>query len=454
MSTVLVTGLSFRMERHGRDVGLARALTKHIDDLLVVSVDGHVMRGEIGKRERSASWSSGDVSGRRELGMVLSDVAADDPDSIVVLLDMDEHEAKQAEHFCRMVDLPFLRCRDTQPTLALVEAHRTTARGLLTPTAGSANRPGWLWTVGAGVDMTLHPLRRDAPPRPPMRLLVITQRGLEAIDTVLEGLALARGRYIADAHLTVLAQDLDDTDAIRLETKIRELALTHSVELSPFEDPAQVRAAIGGSHALVDTTPRDGDLRLAVAGAMAAGVPVLSACAQVQRLTDGVSIALAFNEGSADELAQRIGALDNAWRDELATVGRALRERVVAEHSAEHWATTVTSVVRFARDHPQLAALDAPAAPSPPAAPTPSPAPAPAAPAAAPPDPMTWTSGTDAPSSNGVERTTPEAAPPESATPEKAAQEPTEPGSDGEPAGEPVATPAAGRRGWRRKRKG
>ena len=319
--------------------------------------------------------------------------------------------------------------------------------------------------------MSLHPLRREAPARPPTRVLVLAHRGLAGIDTVLEGLVLARGRYIADAHLTVLAQDLDDADAIRLETKIRELALTHSVELAPFEDPAQVRAAVGEAHALIDTTPRDGDLQLAVVGAMAAGVPVLSSCAHVQRLTDGVSIPLGFSEGSADELAQRIGALDNAWSDELATVGRAApraRRRRALGGALGHDRHVDRAVrprppaarrprgTRGAR-RPCSAVTAAPPAPS--ATQAPRAAPAPAAPEAPRdagiPGPVTWTAGSEAPSTNGVE-THPDAAADAAATdaPGTDGTDGTGVDDDGDEADEAVTAPAGGRRGWRRKRKG
>ena len=131
-----------------------------------------------------------------------------------------------------------------------------------------------------------------------------------------------------------------------LESQIRDLALTRSVRFVTARHAAAPRTTCSlEAHALIDTTPREGDLPHEVLVAMASGRPVLSACDHVTRLLEVAPFDSRSRKATSERWLQRIDALATAWSDELLAVGQALRAEALQKHSVEHWAAMVAGVV-------------------------------------------------------------------------------------------------------------
>jgi glycosyltransferase involved in cell wall biosynthesis len=96
--------------------------------------------------------------------------------------------------------------------------------------------------------------------------------------------------------------------------------------------------------------PRAGStLDKAVFEAAACARPVVSTNAAFAPLLEGTGLPLLAPPRDARALADAIAGVAAAGAAARARAGAALRARVVADHSLDHWAETVLSVVREVR---------------------------------------------------------------------------------------------------------
>jgi glycosyltransferase involved in cell wall biosynthesis len=129
-----------------------------------------------------------------------------------------------------------------------------------------------------------------------------------------------------------------------LERLIGELELAGRATI---HDPVP-RDRIGELHANADVlvnNMRAGAPDKAVYEACGSCLPVLASNPSFDDLFAGIAPRLRFERESVDELADRLRALAALSAEERATIGRTLRDRAVASHSVDSWATGVLEVV-------------------------------------------------------------------------------------------------------------
>jgi glycosyltransferase involved in cell wall biosynthesis len=135
----------------------------------------------------------------------------------------------------------------------------------------------------------------------------------------------------------------EDQVRTRLLALIDELDLRDAVRLDSGVPRSEIPGAMRCCHALVSTTV-DGSADKAVFEAMAVGRPVLASNPAIASLTEGWPIRLRFDTGSAGDLATVLRGVQAAGSGILTSIGRGLHERIVREHSLEHWACRVAQL--------------------------------------------------------------------------------------------------------------
>lgn len=189
----------------------------------------------------------------------------------------------------------------------------------------------------------------------PLRLLALGRTARwKGLATLLDAVSLARGQS-ADVQLEIRGPSLtDDERAHRLELEERiasDPALRSSVELLPSVPRAEVPALLASNDVVVSPNePLSGStLDKAVFEAAACGRPVLSTNESFAPLLGELPLPLLAPPRDAAALAAAIVAIASADPAVRAQTGAALRARVVAEHSLDHWADAVLRVVREVR---------------------------------------------------------------------------------------------------------
>jgi hypothetical protein len=367
MTLLLITGKGGETapDTANRDVARAQQLARHIEDLVVLEAD-ETWWTPVGARMAEISWRSEPVDWdldvrRSSLAPVLRETAKREPGTVVLLLDADLDLVKRIHPLAQKLDVPLLWWHEEPPSEAVVAEVRHYVAGLLTSWTDHAVVPGWLWSVGAGIDLQAVPLIETFPARPPLRLLAWALTGRPDLNRLLQTLAFARG-INADAHLTIALTDPGRPNGQRhlIEAQIRNLALTRSADITVVDGPGGFPGLLAQAHALVDVQGPDDALTLGALLAMAHGRPVLSSREQFAKLLETAPLPLRFAPGDERQLADRIRSLAAAWSEELDTAGQRLRNAVRQEHSVAHWADGVASIVGFVRTQRQAA--DEPAA--------------------------------------------------------------------------------------------
>jgi glycosyltransferase involved in cell wall biosynthesis len=162
-------------------------------------------------------------------------------------------------------------------------------------------------------------------------------------DLALEAVGAARAGGV-DVTLRILGPAVNTAErAIERDLRgaIEARGLSDAVRLEPGVEPSCVPEVLAAADGLLNTTV-DGSGDKVVFEAMATGRPVVVAN---RAMADLISVRREFSPAAdVDALANRIAALAEMSRDERATVGRELRERVVQDHSLEHWARAVAAI--------------------------------------------------------------------------------------------------------------
>jgi hypothetical protein len=362
MTLLLITGQGGETapDTANRDVARARQLARHVDDLVVLEAD-ETWWTPVGSRNAEISWKLEPVDSpldarRSSLATVLRDAAEREPGTVVLLLDADLNQVKRIHPLAQRLDLPLLWWHEEPPSAAVVAEARQSIAGLLTTWTDRAAVPGWLWSVGAGIDLEAVPVIETFPARPPLRLLAWAPTREPELNGLLHALALARGLTV-DAHLTIALPDPGAANGQRhqIDAHIRNLALTRSTHIAVVDGPGSFQGMLSQAHALVDVERPDDPRTLEVLLAMAHGRPVLSSREQFAKLLETGPLPLRFAPGDERQLADRMKSLAAAWSDELDGVGQTLRSAVEQEHSVAHWAEAVASIVGFVRTHHRMA---------------------------------------------------------------------------------------------------
>ena len=90
------------------------------------------------------------------------------------------------------LDLPLLWWHEAPPSDAVVAEVGAYVAGVLTSWTDEAAVPGWLWGVGAGIDLGV-PLIETFPARPPLRLLAWAPTGKPDLNRALQTIDVLTG---------------------------------------------------------------------------------------------------------------------------------------------------------------------------------------------------------------------------------------------------------------------
>lgn len=201
--------------------------------------------------------------------------------------------------------------------------------------------------VHCGIEPARFPAVPALPPLgngAPLRLVAIgrfaEQKGFLAL---IPALAAARAR--ADIHLTLVG---DGELRPEIEALIAARGLAGAVTLTGWLDEAGVREALAASHALVLPSFAEG-LPMVVMEAMAQGRPALAtAIAGVPELVLPQQTGWLVPAGDEEALADAMVGLAGTPPAQIAAMGLAGRERVLARHDVTTEAATLGALFRTA----------------------------------------------------------------------------------------------------------
>lgn len=200
--------------------------------------------------------------------------------------------------------------------------------------------------IGHGIDYATLPCReRDASSE--LRALVLGRTSpAKGLETMLEAVALVPNVRL-DAYGTS-GSDEERAHRAHLGELIDRLGLAGRAAVHE----AVPRSEIGALHERSDVllnNMRAGAPDKAVYEACGSCLPVLASNPSFDELFAGIEPPLRFARESAEELAERLRAFAALTAGERRTIGRSLRERVLARHSVESWAEGVVGTVRAGR---------------------------------------------------------------------------------------------------------
>jgi glycosyltransferase involved in cell wall biosynthesis len=209
--------------------------------------------------------------------------------------------------------------------------------------------------IGHAIDVDRFAAAPPAEHEGPLRLLALGRTARwKGLATLLDAVSLARAQG-ADVRLEIRGPSLTDDERVHrreLEQRIASNPMLRShVDLLAPVARDDVPALLAGSDLVVSPNePRSGStLDKAVFEAGACARPVLSTNESFASLLRGLPLPLLAPPRDPAALAAAIVTVAKAGPAVRAEAGAQLRERVVADHSLDHWADAVLQVVREVR---------------------------------------------------------------------------------------------------------
>jgi glycosyltransferase involved in cell wall biosynthesis len=167
----------------------------------------------------------------------------------------------------------------------------------------------------------------------------------KAFDVVIRAAARCREAGL-DVHARIVGPSTTPAEhhhRAQLERLVSGSGLDARVTVEPGVPPHEVRDVVCGSDVLVNAmVAGSGDKVVFEAAAL--GRPVIVSNPAFGGLLRDLPLDLTFPDRSADALAERLQAVAAANASTIRTVTDALRSRVVAEHSIDHWADAVVGI--------------------------------------------------------------------------------------------------------------
>jgi glycosyltransferase involved in cell wall biosynthesis len=308
----------------GATVSKLRALAEELDELVVLA--DRAVEAALPGNTRVHVFGAGSVAGRARRFLCHLERELD-PRPLAVVAHMVPRDAVLASPLTRRRRVPlFLWFTHWKASGTLRLAERVSTRVLSVDERSFPLRSRKVVGIGHGIDTEAFACV-ERPEVLPLRVVSLGRtspaKGYETI---------ARAASLAGVELEVRGASVtaeEHAERARLE------ALGVSVEPPvPF---AEVPALLGRKDVLVDNM-REGALDKVVYEAAATGMPVLASNAGFD---DVLPPELRFDRRDPADLAERLTRLRDVDRNEL---GRDLRVRVEARHSAVHWAKALLDV--------------------------------------------------------------------------------------------------------------
>jgi glycosyltransferase involved in cell wall biosynthesis len=333
-------------------VDLVRALSLRVDELAVVARDVHW--DDI---PANVSVRTFDESGKLRRGLAFErSLAAALPGADALFVHMVPEFAVLAAPLARLRGLPILLWyTHWNVSRPLRIAVRAAAAVLSVDKSSFPLETPKVRGIGHAIDVARF---RAAPPAQhggSLRLLALGRTARwKGLATLLDAISLARSDG-ADVRLEIRGPSLTgDEREHRLELERRiaaDPALQPHVKL--FDSVARdgVPALIAASDVVISPNePRSGStLDKAVFEAAACARPVISTNESFAPLLSGLPLTLLAPPRNAAALAAAIAGVASADSALRAETGAVLRERVVAQHSLDHWADAVLDVISEVR---------------------------------------------------------------------------------------------------------
>jgi glycosyltransferase involved in cell wall biosynthesis len=305
-------------------VPMIRALASRVDELVVLA--DRAVEGALPDNCRVRLYRAGSQGGRgARYAHALNQELA--PRPLAVLVHMTPLLAVVAAPLTRPRGVPLLLWfTHWKVTRRLILAERL-ATAILTVDERSFPLPSpKVVPIGHGIDMETFPCTA----REPAQRLRVVALGRTSPSKGLE--TIVRAADLAGAELELRGPSLTDEER-------REAARLGALEIR-IEPPlphTEIPALLARKDVLVNNM-REGSLDKVVYEAAATCMPVL---ASNRGFDDILPPQLRFERDDALDLAAKLEALEDVDRNEL---GRALRAKVEARHSVEHWADEVLAV--------------------------------------------------------------------------------------------------------------
>lgn len=208
-----------------------------------------------------------------------------------------------------------------------------------------------LHATGHAIDVARFTPAEDPPANGPLRFLALGRTARwKGYDTMIQALAVATERGL-DAQLEIRGPHLtEDEEAHRqeLEATVAESEILRDrVRIEPPLARDEIPARLRASDALLSATqPRESEtLDKVVYEAAACGVPVIASNTALDEFLAGLQVELRFKARDSEGLADTLLAFAAAGPTVRRDAGAELRGRVVAGHSVESWADSVTRII-------------------------------------------------------------------------------------------------------------
>jgi glycosyltransferase involved in cell wall biosynthesis len=202
-----------------------------------------------------------------------------------------------------------------------------------------------LHAIGHGIDLSEFPCQPVSRSNGrPLRVVALGRYSPpKKLEELIEGVRIARNRGV-DASIDLFGT----TGARPLEAykqELQRLVTRPGYEFASI-DGAIPRTEVPAAYGRADVVASDFDSAdKVVLEAGASCRPVLASHASFDRLFEGIAPPLSFVRGRPETFADRLETLAALSDEERHAIGRALRERVMAEHSVETWADAILGLV-------------------------------------------------------------------------------------------------------------
>jgi len=227
------------------------------------------------------------------------------------------------------------------------------ADAVLTSFAGAFPRPTRkLRVIGQGIDIeAFRPAARtnggETKPNPLNLIALGRTSPYKGYPTAIGAVAMLKVRNLRPMLRIIGPSTTPEEIAHRkeLEALIASLGLEQEVSLENGLSPTLVAQALHRAGVLINTSDSGGGDKV-ILEAMAAETLVVFSNPVLAELVAGLPLALTFKPGDSADLAATLETLNSAEPPELQETARQLRQRVLENHSVQHWASQVLSIVQ------------------------------------------------------------------------------------------------------------